>query len=310
MNGLAVLGAFVADMTFVADRLPGIGETIIGSGFSLGPGGKGSNQAVAAARAGAEVRFISKVGRDAFGQIAYRTHAEAGVTPCLTVIDDVPTGSAFVYVNDRTGDNSIIIYPGASGTLSPADVESARVVIESASSFLAQLEQPVDTAVYALRIARECGVRTIFNPSPISAVPSQAFALCDYVVPNEVEAAALVGFELDNLDAARRAGDALIKLGAGTALITLGRRGALYHTKSESVHVEAKSAGEVIDTAGAGDAFLGAFCAGLSAGRGALDAVHFGCAAAAIAVTRRGTVSAMPTLSEIESLLERDASRS
>ncbi|MFB2551906.1 ribokinase [Ensifer soli] len=301
--GVSILGIFVADTAYLARRMPKVGETITGSGFSVGPGGKGSNQAVAAARAGAKVSFISKLGRDTFGDMALKTYAEAGVTPKVVVMDDMPTGAAFIYVNDENGDNAIIVYPGAAGTIGEADVEEARATIEASSVFVTQLEQPADAALRALAIAREAGVTTVFNPAPAEAFPGTIYPLCDYIVPNETEAAALVGFPLDTIDAARRAGDAFLAKGVATALITLGGRGVLYHTASRSVHVPALSAGAVIDTTGAGDAFVGGFAAALSRGMEPVEAVRFGCATAGIAVTRRGTAPAMPALAEIEALL-------
>ncbi len=303
--GVSILGIFVADTAYLAKRMPNVGETITGTGFSVGPGGKGSNQAVAAARAGADVSFISKIGRDTFGEMALKTYAEAGVRPKVVQMDDLPTGAAFIYVNDENGDNAIIVYPGAAGTIGIADVEAARETIEQSSVFVTQLEQPAEAAQRALEIAHAAGVTTIFNPAPAERFPETIYPLCDYIVPNETEAAAIVGFALDTLDDARRAGDALLAKGVKTALITLGGRGVLYHTANRSVHVPAIASGTVIDTTGAGDAFVGGFSAALSRGLEPVEAVRFGCATAGIAVTRRGTAPAMPRLDEIETLLER-----
>src|ERR1700712_3718749 len=160
-SGISILGIFVADTAYLAPRMPVVGETITGSGFSVGPGGKGSNQAVAAARAGAEVSFISKIGRDTFGDLALKTYAAAGVTPKLVIMDDQPTGAAFIYVNDRTGDNAIIVYAGAAGTITIDDVDVARETIEQSQIFVTQLEQPAAAACHALAIARHAGVMTI-----------------------------------------------------------------------------------------------------------------------------------------------------
>ncbi|MVA56575.1 ribokinase [Agrobacterium vitis] len=308
-KGVSILGIFVADTAYLAARLPVVGETITGSGFSVGPGGKGSNQAVAAARAGAgagegaNVSFISKIGRDTFGDLALKTYAQAGVLPKLTVMDDQPTGAAFIYVNDKTGDNAIIVYPGAAGTITIEDVEAARQTIETSAIFVTQLEQPAEAAHHGLMIARKAGVTTIFNPAPAEPFPDAIYPLCDYIIPNETEAAALVGFSLDTIDDGKRAGDVLLQRGVGTAIITLGSRGVLFHNPDCSVAVPAIAAGPVIDTTGAGDAFVGGFAAALADGSTPLDAVRFGCATAGIAVTRRGTAPAMPERSEIEALL-------
>ncbi|MCL6653071.1 ribokinase [Agrobacterium rubi] len=304
-SGVSILGIFVADTAYLAPRMPAIGETITGSGFSVGPGGKGSNQAVAVARAGANVTFISKIGRDTFGDLALKTYEQAGVTTKLTILDDQPTGAAFIYVNDTTGDNAIIVYAGAAGTIDVSDVEAACDTIAQSAVFVTQLEQPARAAHRALEIARNAGVTTIFNPAPAEAFPAEIYSLCDFIVPNETEAAALVGFPLDTLDDAKRAGDVLLSRGVGVALITLGARGVLFHAVDQSVHVPAMPHGPAIDTTGAGDAFVGGFAAALSRGVAPLEAVRFGCATAGIAVTRRGTAPAMPTLAEIEALLAR-----
>ncbi|KXF75750.1 ribokinase [Paramesorhizobium deserti] len=303
-TGVSILGIFVADTAYLAKRMPNIGETITGSGFSVGPGGKGSNQAVAAARAGAQVSFISKIGRDTFGEMALKTYAEAGVTPKLVQMDDMPTGAAFIYVNETDGNNAIIVYPGAAGTIGIDDVEAARETIEGSAVFVTQLEQPAVAAQRALEIAHAAGVVTVFNPAPAEPFPDTIYPLCDYVVPNETEAAAIVGFPLTTLADAKRAGDFFLAKGVKAALITLGERGVLYHDAGQSVHVPAVSSGTVIDTTGAGDAFVGGFSAALSRGFDPVEAVRFGCATAGIAVTRRGTAPAMPWLDEIDALLQ------
>lgn len=303
-SGVAILGIFAVDVTFLAPRLPAIGETLAGSGFIMGPGGKGSNQAVAAARAGGEVKFISKIGKDAFGDIGLKTWADAGATARVQRIDSHPTGSAFIFVNDQNGQNAIIVYPGASGTLTPADLDLEAETIAAAKVFVTQLEQPVDAAIRGLEIARAAGTITVFNPAPAVAFPDAVYGLSDYIAPNETEAAMLTGIAPGTVDDARKAGDALLKKGARNALITLGGNGVLLHNATESVHLPAKAAGEVIDTTGAGDAFLGGFSAALSKGLSPVDAVRYGSATAGISVTRRGAAASMPTAAEIEAFLK------
>jgi ribokinase len=302
-DGVAILGVFVADLAFRAGRLPAIGETIIGSGFALGPGGKGSNQSVAAARLGARVTFITRIGADAFGDIALATWQREGIVARAARAVAEPTGAAFIYVNDRSGENAIIVYPGAAGAIAPADVDAAADAIRGARVFVTQLEQPLAAARHALGLARAAGVTTLFNPAPATTVEDAVYPLCDYVVPNETEAAALTGLPLSSLDDARVAGDWLLAKGAGTALITLGARGALYHARDRSILVPAVEAGPVVETAGAGDAFVGAFAAALARGDEPLAATRFGCAVAGLAVTRAGTAPSMPRLAEVEALL-------
>jgi ribokinase len=304
-SGVAVLGSFVADLAFRAGRLPGVGETMIGSGFKLGPGGKGSNQAVAAARAGAHVTFISKIGRDEFGRIARATWQQEGIVDAVSDSDSAPTGAAFIYVNDRTGENAIIVVPGAAMAITPADVEGAAEAIRNAAVFVTQLEQPVDAALRGLEIARAAAVVTIFNPAPAEPVPDTLYPLCDFVTPNESEAALLTGVAVASPDDARRAGDVFLRKGVGTALITLGENGVLLHGRTTSLHLPAFNAGPVVETAGAGDAFNGGFAAALARGDTPEAAARFGCAVAGLAVTRPGTAPAMPTLAEVEALLAR-----
>jgi ribokinase len=302
-RGVAILGIFVADLAFRAGRLPVMGETILGSGFKLGPGGKGSNQSVAAARAGANVTFISKLGADEFARIARDTWAREGVVARVAEVGDQPTGAAFIFVDDKTGDNAIIVVAGAAETIGPADVEAAADAIRAAAVFVTQLEQPVPAARRGLEIARAAGVVTVLNPAPAVPIDDAIFALCDYVTPNETEATVLTGIPVANLDDARRAGDVLLRKGAGAALITLGAAGALLHSGTESLLVPAFDAGPVVETTGAGDAFNGGFAAALARGASPVASVRFGCAVAGISVTRAGTAPSMPPLAEVEALL-------
>lgn len=302
-NGVAILGIFVADLAFRAGRMPAIGETIAGSGFKMGPGGKGSNQSVAAARAGASVTFISRHGADDFGAVALATWEKEGIHARVVETPDEPTGAAFIYVNDQTGENAIIVVSGAAAGISPALVDEAAEAIRRAAVFVTQLEQPPAAARRGLEIASEAGVVTVFNPAPAEPVDDAIYPLCDYVTPNETEAALLTGLPVNDIDAARRAGDVFLDRGVGTALITLGEAGALLHTARDSVLVPAFNAGPVVETAGAGDAFNGGFAAALARGDAPREAVRFGCAVAGISVTRAGTAPSMPTLAEVEALL-------
>jgi ribokinase len=307
-NDVAILGVFVADLCFRAGKLPAIGETVAGSGFAIGPGGKGSNQAVAAARAGAGVAFISRIGSDAFGELALKTWETDGIEPHVTRTTTAPTGAAFIYVHETRGDNAIIVVPGAAADLCAADVETAADVIRASRVFVTQLEQPVGAARRGLELARSAGSITVFNPAPAIKFDDALFALSDYIVPNESEAEALTGIAVADLTAARRAGDVLLAKGAGTALVTLGERGALFHAKDRSVHIAPFAAGKVVETTGAGDAFVGGFAAALAGGADPLEAARFGSAAAGISVTRPGTAAAMPHRAEIEALLRGQSS--
>lgn len=304
---IVILGVFVADTAYRADRQPRMGETILGRSFALGPGGKGSNQAVAAAMAGGRVHFITRLGRDAFADMARATWAKAGVIPEVTEDPESYTGAAFIFVEHATGNNAIIIAPGAAGRISEADVEARAALIGGAKVFVTQLEQPMAAAERALGIARAGGALTILNPAPAAPLPPGMLALCDLVTPNESEAEALTGIPVRSPEDARRAAEALRAQGAGAVIVTLGERGALYHDGARTVHLPALDAGPVVETTGAGDAFAGGLAVALAEGRDAVEAMRFGCATAAISVTRPGTAPSMPTRAEIEALLARGA---
>jgi ribokinase len=305
-RGVAILGIYVADLAFRADRLPRMGETILGSGFAMGPGGKGSNQAVAAARAGngIPVSFITKLGRDAFADIGLATWKADGIrTDFVAQTDQESTGAAFIFVSTHSGDNAIIVSSGAAGTISKADIEAAAPAIERSAVFVTQFEQPIEAARRGLEIARRAGVVTILNPAPAASVDDRLYALCDFVTPNETEAASITGLPVENLDQARAAGDELLRRGAGVALITLGDKGALYHEPERSVHIPAFPVEAIVETTGAGDAFNGAFAAALAEGQKPVEAVRFACAAAALSVGQAGTAPSMPSRTEIDRLL-------
>jgi ribokinase len=302
-TGVAILGIFVADLAFRASRQPAIGETLIGSGFAMGPGGKGSNQAVAAARAGAAVTFISKLGQDSFADIALAAWGREGIRPRVAQTAEHPTGAAYIFVNDQNGENAIIVVPGAAGTISVADVEAAAEAIAAAAVFVTQLEQPIPAAIRGLEIARKAGVMTVFNPAPAAALPDSIFPLCDFIIPNESEAEGITGIKVTTPDDARRAADALLNKGARNVIITLGEKGALFQSREHQALLPSFNAGKVVETAGAGDAFVGAFAAALARGDQTVAAARFASAAAGISVTRAGTAPAMPTLPEIVKLL-------
>jgi ribokinase len=305
LKPIVILGIFVADTAYRAERQPKMGETILGKSFVLGPGGKGSNQSVAAAMAGGKVHFITRLGDDAFADIARATWGRAGVHPEVTIDAESYTGAAYIFIEDATGNNAIIVSPGAAGRVSVEDVEAKRTLIESAAIFVTQLEQPIPAAHRALEIARAAGVTTILNPAPAAPLTDAMLGLCDYVTPNESEAESLTGIPVRSIADAERAADALIARGVGAAIITLGSNGALYRDKTRSVHVPVISAGPVVETTGAGDAFNGGFAVALSEGRDVVDAVRFGCATAGISVTRPGTAPSMPARAEIDTLLAR-----
>lgn len=301
---ITIMGIFVADLAFRTPRLPAWGETVLGSRFSIGPGGKGSNQAVAAARLGAQVSFISKIGRDTFGELARRTYAEESIdTQFLYESQDVATGAASIVIHETKGENAIVVVPGACNQLTPSEIDRARDQIEKSAVFLTQLEQPLELAEHALKLARSLGVSTVLNPAPAAELPKSLYALCDYLTPNETEAASLTGLPVETTEQAERAAGALLSRGARNVIITLGERGALVRNSSVTTHVPAVSAGPVVETTGAGDAFAGALAVALAEGREIVEATRFACAVAGISVTRPGTAPSMPHRTEVDDLL-------
>lgn len=300
MGKVAVLGIFVADAAFRADRMPVMGETILGNSFALGPGGKGSNQAVAAGKMGAEVAFISALGADAFAQMARDMWADAGVTPVIREIADSYTGAAFIYVDEATGNNAIIVSPGAAGLIGVDDIAQARGEIESADVFMTQLEQPMDAALEGLRVARAAGVTTVLNPAPAAELDREMLELCDYITPNETETEAITGIAVTDAASAKRACAALRDLGVGVPIITMGEQGVYLDGHGM---VPAINAGEVVETTGAGDAFNGGFASALARGLSPLEAAKFGSVVAGISVTRPGAAASMPTRGEVDKKL-------
>jgi len=290
---ISILGIFVADLTFRTDRMPLKGETFIGNSFKLGPGGKGSNQAVATRRAGADTIFITKIGKDTFGEMAMKLYADEGI--------NMATGAASIVVNEETSDNVIIVVPGAADAMVPDDLDAAEAGIAKCAFFLASLEVPIPVMQRGLEVAIRNGVPTILNPAPAAILPDDVYGLTDYFTPNETEAAMLAGIPVESVDA-----KIFMERGVKTAVITLGELGVYVRNSEISQHVPAFDMGEnVIETTGAGDAFNGGFAHALAEGMPLLEAVRFGSATAAISVTRLGTAPSMPFNNEILDLLNK-----
>ena len=300
MGKVLVLGVFVADTAYRASRMPEMGETILGNSFVLGPGGKGSNQAVAAGKLGADVTIITRLADDDFGKMAKQTWQNANVKGAIKYSTNSYTGAAFIFIDDKTGDNAIIISPGAASEISLNDIHDNSEIISSTGVFLTQLEQPIEVAQEGLKVAKENNKITILNPAPAVRLPKEIFGLCDFITPNETETEALTGLPVRNEKEAETAAKFLTELGVKTPIITMGEQGAFLY---EYGLIPAFNAGRVVETTGAGDAFNGGFAVALSEGKSALEAVKFGCATASISVTRAGTAPSMPTRDEVEEIL-------
>ena len=288
---IAILGVFVADTAYRADRAPQMGETILGNSFALGPGGKGSNQAVAAARAGGRTHFLTRLGKDTFADLALATWKDAGVIPEISQHEDEYTGAAYIFIEEATGNNAIIVCPGAGMGITPANIDACGDLIGSASVFVTQLEQPIDAAMRALEIAKSGGAQTILNPAPAAELPPEIFPLCDFVTPNESEAEGITGFKVTDIASAKSAADAFLDLGVGAALITLGENGALLGDKNGQVHVPAFNAGPVVETTGAGDAFNAGYLSRRLSGLGIKESVSTAQQLSAIVVQHRGAIA-------------------
>ena len=306
-KSISILGIFVADLTFRTERMPNKGETYIGNSFKLGPGGKGSNQAVAARRAGAETMFITKIGKDTFGEMAMKLYADEGInSKYVWEIPDMSTGAASIVVNEETGDNAIIVVPGAADAMVPYDLDTAEAGIADCAFFMASLEVPIPVMQHGLEVAKRNGVPTILNPAPAAILPDEVYGLSDYFTPNETEAAILAGIPVVTIEDAEEAAKIFLQRGIDTVVITLGEKGAYVRNSVINQHVPAfDMGGKVLETTGAGDAFNGGFAYALAEGMSLIEAVRFGSATAAISVTRLGTAPAMPVNSEIQDLLNK-----
>jgi len=306
-KSISILGIFVADLTFRTNRMPVKGETFIGNSFKLGPGGKGSNQAVAASRAGAKTSFITKIGKDTFGEMALQLYKDEGIGhKYVWQHNSISTGAASIVVNEETSDNLIIVVPGAADCLTANDIDLAEPEIASSAYFLASLEVPISVMKHGLEVAKKNEVHTILNPAPAALLDDEIYKLTDYFTPNETEASMLSGIKVETIEDAKGAAKIFLDRGVKNAIITLGELGTYISNSEINKHIPAFDMGEnVVDTTGAGDAFNGGFAFALAEGFPLLEAIRYGSATAAISVTRLGTAPAMPYKNEIKALLEK-----
>lgn len=303
---VVVVGSLVMDFVASAPALPRPGETVLGNEFGIFPGGKGANQAVQAARLGAEVYLIGRVGQDGRGDRLLQALEMDGVHTDFIVRDqEAPTAACCIHV-DQNGQNSIVIVPAANAALSPADVDAARKVLDSASIILAQLEVPVATVLHAFALAGQRGIRTILNPAPAQPLPADLLACTTVLTPNELEVETLAG----RAGATRRAGweselaGWLLEQGVQTAIITLAEKGCYARTRAGEIRQPAFAV-KAVDTTAAGDAFSGALAVSLAEGAGLPQALRFASAAGALATTRAGAQPSMPYRAEVEELEQR-----
>lgn len=294
---ITVVGSANMDLTFRAARLPRPGETVFGTSFARGFGGKGANQAVAAARLGADVAFVGRVGADEFGRAIREQLVREGVD-VAHLLDDLgrPTGTAAILVDD-TGENAIVGVPGANLGLTPDDVRAAAPLIESSAIVLAPCETMIESVSDAFRIAHAAGCTCVFNPAPARELPPELLATLDVIVPNESELRTLTGRPTESLAEVIEAADVLRERGPRTVIVTLGPRGALLVGPEGRAHVPGVPV-TAVDTSGAGDAFCGALVTFLAEGMSMIEAARRANAVAARSVTRPGTQASFPRRGE------------
>ena len=307
MKSISILGIYVADLAFFGKSIPVAGETLLGENYVIGPGGKGSNQAVASAKAGGKTYFISKIGDDQFGSMAKKVYEEAGVDYSKVIISsEHSTGAAGILVDQQSGKNAINVVPGAAGALTNEDIDHASDVIKNSQVFLTQLEAPKEVVFHALKIAKENNVITVLNPAPAALIDKEIFPLIDYFTPNETEAGFYVNHEVEDVEDAKKASDKLLQLGIKNIIITLGEKGAFFANDTESFHVPVINLNNpVLDTTGAGDAFNGGFAVALTENEknNIKDSIKFANVTAGLSTTKIGTANSMPSRDEIDKLL-------
>ncbi|MDX9678919.1 ribokinase [Pseudomonas zeae] len=296
---VVVIGSLNMDLVTRAPRLPVGGETLIGHSFATVSGGKGANQAVAAARLGAQVAMVGCVGSDDYGvQLRNALLAEQIDCQAVSTVDD-SSGVALIVVDDNS-QNAIVIVAGANGAMTPAVIDRFDAVLQAADVIICQLEIPDATVGHALKRARALGKIVILNPAPASRpLPADWFAAIDYLIPNESEATVLSGLPVDSQETAESAASQLIAMGAGKVIITLGAQGSLFANGQSFEHFPAPKV-KAVDTTAAGDTFVGGFAAALANGKSQAEAIRFGQIAAALSVTRAGAQPSIPTLSDVQ----------
>jgi ribokinase len=304
---ICMVGSSMIDLIARTPRMPALGETIVGSVFQMGYGGKGANQAVMAARLGAHVTAVAKVGRDVFGEGTVKNYRDQSIDATYVLFDESRfSGVAPIWVDEGCGQNTIIIVPGANLGLSPVDVHNARDAILGASVLMCQLEIPIETTLEAFRVAKQDNgkVVTILNPAPAAPIPDELLKLTDLFVPNETETALLTGLPVDTPEKVEAAARALLDRGPKTVIITLGERGALLTERGKDAkHLPAPKV-QAVDTTGAGDAFVGSLAYFIASGRGIVDAVERSIGIASQSVLKTGTQISFPTREEVAHLLD------
>jgi len=295
---IVVVGSSNMDMVVKTDHIPVPGETVLSGSFFMNPGGKGANQAVAVARLGGDVLFISKMGNDVFGKQFSQLFSDEGIdTRYILSDEDLPSGVALITV-DKAGENSIVVASGANANLQSGDMEAALAQIAGAGILLVQLEIPMTTVNYVVKVASAKGVRVILNPAPANSLSAEVLGCIYILTPNKTEAAMISGVEVTDLESAKKAAQVICSMGAKNVVVTMGAMGAVICKNGLCSTVKARLV-ETVDTTAAGDVFNGALAVAVSEGKELEEAVDFACEAAAISVTRLGAQSSIPYRTEL-----------
>ncbi len=299
MSEISVLGIFVADISFSGPKIPSVGETILGSKYNVGPGGKGCNQAVAIARLGGKVNFFSKIGEDDYGKLALETLKKNNINiEHIIQNKKLQTGVAGILVDKSSGKNAINVITGAPSTFTIDDLKDKIELIKNSKIFLTQLEIPKEVTLHCLKIAKENNVITILNPAPASEISKEFYKHIDYFTPNETEAEFYSGIKITNLKEAKYASLKLVGMGIKKIIITLGEKGLFYTDGKEEIYLKANQV-KAIDTTGAGDAFNGGLAFGLSKEKSIKECLELANKVAGISTTKLGAGDSMPFLKDI-----------
>ena len=299
MSDITVLGIFVADISFSGNKIPKIGETIIGDKYNIGPGGKGCNQAIAISRLGCSVNFISKIGNDEYGKLALESLKKNNIdTSKIIISDQHQTGVAGIHVDKNTGKNAITVITGAPTSLKKEEIDLK--IIKESKIFLTQLEIPKEVTLHCLKAAKENGLINILNPAPASKLSSEFFEVIDYFTPNETEAEFYTGIKIKNENDAKDSAKKLLNLGLKKVIITLGEKGLVYSDGKEEIYLKALPIKKVEDTTGAGDAFNGGLAYALSKNKNIKDCLNIANQVAGLSTLKLGAGNSMPLLSDLK----------
>lgn len=295
---ILVIGSSNTDMTIKGEHLPLPGETVLGGDFTMGPGGKGANQAVAARRLGGDVTFVCKVGRDLFGDNAVSLYEKEGIDTSHILRSDKPSGTALILV-DAKAENCISVAPGANGDITVKDIEAIAPVIEASDIVILQLEIPVPAVQAAVEIAHKAGKYVILNPAPACELPKEIFANISLITPNQTEIALMTGCKVEDDASLDEAVQEIRKMGVQDVVVTLGSKGSLVCTEGRTVFVPSKKV-KAVDTTAAGDTFCGGLAVGLSEGKSLVEAASFATCASALTVQKMGAQNSIPFRKDIE----------